>query len=310
MYDQGGGAEQATFDGNDGAATARSLKIVAWLKSATQLPLNGKLLDIGCGNGAFLRAFAEKHPGWELTGLELSDRNKIVVEAIAGVKRLHVGSLESLHERFDLIVLIHALEHIPDPIHYLSELVSLLNPGGMLLIEVPDLNSSPFDILIADHATHFSAASLRHVVASARFKVHSLQNGFVAKELSLLATPAPGVESTQRDTDAITADGDTAAAHLAWLQVLVERAAQAKGDVAIFGTSISATWLAASMNREVKFFLDEDHHRAGGRHLGRPIYHPADMPAVKNVLLPLRTDIATSIAARLAHLDCEFILPQ
>lgn len=309
IYTQGGGAEQATFGGDDGTAIARSRKIVAWLEAAGQLPAKGKLLDIGCGNGGFLKVFSRQYPDWEMAGLELNDRNKTAVEAIPGVTQLHVGPLSTLSERFDVIVLIHALEHIPDPIRYLAGLTRLLNPGGRLLIEVPDLNASPFDILIADHATHFSATTLRAVVEAAGFGLHSLQSGFVPKELSLLAEYAPDAVPQSMTTDAAAGDRDTALAHLSWLHALVDRSSQVAGDFAIFGTSISATWMAASMGREVSFFIDEDRNRIGGRHLGRPIYHPAEMPAVRHVLLPLRTDIATGIVKRLAHLDCEFIWP-
>jgi 2-polyprenyl-3-methyl-5-hydroxy-6-metoxy-1,4-benzoquinol methylase len=308
IYNQGGGAEQATFDSNSGAATARSKKIVAWLNAAGQLPDGGKLLDIGCGNGAFLSAFSQQYPDWQLTGLELNDRNRAVVEAIPGVTQLHVGPLSALNERFDLIVLIHALEHIPEPVRYVAALTERLNPGGRLLIEVPDLDSSPFDILIADHATHFTARTLQHVVEAAGFAPLILQSGFVPKELSLLAVHAPDAASPPVANDPSGKDRDTAVAHLSWLQSLVDHSQQVQGDFSIFGTSISATWMAASMDRQADFFIDEDYNRVGGSHMGRPIYHPANMPPTPTVLLPLRADIAQEIAKRFAQLECQFVL--
>jgi len=130
IYIQGGGVEQSIFDPTSGVSTARSQKIVSWLTTSAALPERGNLLDIGCGNGAFLKAFATDHPGWQLTGLELGDKYQAVVEAIPGVKRLHVGSLENLDDRFDLIVLIHTLEHIPDPVAFLKMTSEKLYQGG------------------------------------------------------------------------------------------------------------------------------------------------------------------------------------
>lgn len=309
IYSQGAGAEQSAFDADSGASTARSNKIVEWLDAAGNLASRGRMLDIGCGNGAFLRAFSERYPGWQMAGLELGDRNRAVVEAIPGVSQLYVGSIDDVEERFDLIVLIHALEHIPNPARYLASLAAKLEPDGLLLIEVPDLDSSPFDILIADHATHFTTATLQRVIGDAGFALQSVQRGFVPKELSLLARRALATEV--QASPMVEDGGDHAAAsHIAWLQAIVEDARPVQKDCGIFGTSISATWLAASLDESVNFFVDEDRNRIGRSHMGRPIYHPSDAPANSTVLLPLRTDIALSIAKRFDQTGCRFVVPR
>lgn len=97
-----------------------------------------------------------------------------MVESIPGVIKLHTGPLEQLSERFDLIVMIHALEHIPGPRESLVKLGDLLKPTGSLLIEVPDLESSPFVTLITDHCTHFSKNTLSWAVESAGHQVSNL----------------------------------------------------------------------------------------------------------------------------------------
>jgi 2-polyprenyl-3-methyl-5-hydroxy-6-metoxy-1,4-benzoquinol methylase len=310
IYSQGAGAEQSAFDSGSGANTARSNKIVEWLGTAANLASRGRMLDIGCGNGAFLRAFSECHPDWQLAGLELSERNRSAIEAIPGVTQLYIGSIEDVEDRFDLIVLIHALEHIPDPARYLASLATKLTPNGLLLIEVPDLDGSPFDILIADHATHFTAAALHRVVCDAGFIPQFAESGFVPKELSLLArcTSASKAPAPERVAD----DGGarSAATHIAWLQALVEDARPMQKDCGIFGTSISATWLAASLDDQVSFFVDEDRNRIGRSHMGHPIYHPSDAPANATILLPLRTDIALSVARRFDKNGCRFVVPR
>ncbi|HWZ46729.1 MAG TPA: hypothetical protein VNX00_00740, partial [Herbaspirillum sp.] len=101
-----------------------------------------------------------------------------------------------------------------------------------------------------------------------------------------------------------------------WLQALVAQARQMQGGSAalgIFGTSISATWLAASLGAQVTFFVDEDANRIGRSHMGRPIYHPVDAPKASAALMPLRADIAQAIAQRFdqqfGQLGCRFVLP-
>ena len=316
IYSQGGGDEQATFDQSTGASESRSKKLVDWLTTTHRLPETGVLMDIGCGNGAFLRAFGARYPAWQMTGLELGSRNQQVIESIPGVLRLHVGPIESLQGCFDLIVLIHALEHIPNPVQFLGALAEHLEPGGLLLIEVPDMKVSPFDILIADHCSHFTTDILPGIIASAGFEILALKADFVPKELSLLAQ-YPGNSGCKRVQEAGVlikeqfpgAGAKAVNAHIAWLKSLLRKGQTIEGTVGIFGTSIAATWLAASLGDKVSFFVDEDRNRVGRRHLSRPIYDPAHAPKGSQILVPMRADIAVAIAKRFKELTCKFILP-
>lgn len=308
VYSQGAGLEQVSFDQRTGASSARSDRIVEWLQRNGTLSSSGTVLDVGCGNGAFLRAFGKGNPYWQMEGLELDARNKSPIESIPGVTRLHVGPIESLQTRFDLVVLIHALEHIPGPIQYLQTLVDLLNPGGLLLIEVPDLETSPFDILIADHCTHFNSFTLREIVGKAGFEVLRLEGGCVAKELTLLARyPSMPV---RRNASIHELNGEVATReHLVWLHKLLEQGQSTSGPLGVFGTSISATWLAAALGDKVEFFIDEDVNRAGRKHMGYSIYSPNDAPKDSPVLMPLRADIAAAVAKRLAPFNLAFSIP-
>lgn len=308
IYEQGGGREQVSFEEGSGAGTARSKKIVDWLCATGGLAQEGTLLDIGCGNGAFMRAFGRRRPDWHMTGLELDARNHASIAAIPGAVKLHVGALESLESRFDLIVLVHALEHIPHPIQYLRELGRRLNPGGMVLIEVPDVDRSPFDILIADHCTHFSVNTLRSIVSMGGFEILHLEAGRVAKELTLLARHL----ALTNDAAIAASDGDRevmAKRLIAWLETVLAQGQSIQAPVGIFGTSISATWLAAALGEKVKFFVDEDANRIGRQHMGLPIYSPQDAPRELAILMPLRADIAGSVCSRLSHTHLQFVGP-
>lgn len=313
VYEQGGGVEQVSFDQNTGASLARSEKIVDWLLRQGVLPNTGSLLDIGCGNGVFLRAFGAKYPSWQMTASELDTRNKVLIESIPGVTKLHVGSIESLKTRFDLIVLIHALEHIPSPIDYLKSLSSILNPNGLILIQVPDLEASPFDILIADHCTHFSSETLLSVVDKSDFDCFRFEAVCVPKELTLLAKrsilPDECASTDHSFQHSALSTQHSVIAHIAWLQKIVQQGKTTSSPLGIFGTSISATWLAAALGNKVSFFVDEDSNRIGRGYLGCPIYAPKDAPKDLALLIPLRTDIATAVSQRLAHFNLQCIIP-
>jgi len=314
MYSQAGGLEQSTFDSSSGSSETRSKRMVSWL-SKVGVPQSGKLLDIGCGNGAFLKAFSEVYPKYELAGLELDDRNKEVIESINGVKKLYHGNIDVLDESFDIIVMVHALEHISDPIKYLISVSNKLNQGGLLFIEVPHLEKSPFDILIADHCTHFNLESLETVVKRSKFKIVKAMSDYIPKEFSLLCK-WPGEENRQNVVkNALHSENHDlnicktfVNANIQWLLEFANKGINHSDCLGIFGTSISATWLATSLGNKATFFVDEDVNRIGKTHLGKPIYGPNDIQLDgKNILMPFRKDIASKICKRYKTLD--FITP-
>jgi SAM-dependent methyltransferase len=296
IYSQGNGIEQSTFDANNGASIARSEKILNWL-SESNIPLKGSLLDLGCGNGSFMKAFGNYYKNWEMTGLELDDKNKKIIENIPGVKKLHIGDIETLNDKFDLIVLIHALEHLTEPIEILKKLKSKLNPGGYVFIEVPDLEASPFDLLIADHCTHFTSGTLSAVVLNSGFIINKIVSNYVPKELSLLCTPNEDDISIEFQTD--TNGERISINNIKFLNELLTKANSHKGNLAIFGSSISATWLATSLGDKISFFIDEDINRIGSKHMGKEILALNQVNENTTILMPLRSDIAETISRRL-----------
>jgi hypothetical protein len=89
IYHQSAGAEQQVFAGNTGAGSPRSERIIEALGQRVTLPSRGRLLDVGCGNGAFLASWSRLRPGWSLCGSEVNDKYRIQIEAIPGVERLY-----------------------------------------------------------------------------------------------------------------------------------------------------------------------------------------------------------------------------
>lgn len=300
IYHQGGGAEQAVFVGGGGEALERSDRILRCLLEARPLAPQGRWLDVGCGNGAMLRALSRHRPGWSLMGQEINDKYREEIEAIPGVERLQVGPLPEGEGSFSALSLIHVLEHIPDPVAALKTLRGHLAPGGMLLIEVPHVQESPFDLLIADHVSHFSPKALAGVVEAAGFSVEQVVTDWVPKEITLIATPGMA-PSGGRAAD--PSGAATLAAQLVWLTRLQERAQEAAAarPFGIFGTSIAGTWLASQLQGRLAFFVDEAASQPGRQHLGLPVYRPAEVEAGSTVFLAFPPAIADKITARMAQ---------
>lgn len=307
MHHQSGSADQPVFI--NGRITGRCEELCRRLAASGRLPAAGTMLDVGPGAGAMLAAFSAAFPRWRLFGLDLDARREDTLRAIPRFERLFTGSAENLAERFELITLIHSLEHFSEPLAMLKTLRGRLSPGGRLFVEVQDVERTPFDLVVADHLCHFTPASLAALVAHAGFTVESLEERWINKELSLLAASAG--ESTISDADGTKAVANVEGA-VAWLNRVLDdaRTEAATSNFGIFGTSIAATWLAAGLDDKVRFFVDEDPDRQSRQHLGRPVLSPAHAPAGSVVYLAFPPPVARAIRERLAHLPVRFALPE
>ena len=307
IYHQSGGLEQPVFLAGGGAC-ARSDRLLDWALGQADLPEQGRLADVGCGNGGFLRAFARRRPGWSLSGLEWGGRHQEAVLGLPGVEGFSPEGLAGLSRGQDAIALIHVLEHLPEPRAALARLRDSLKPGGLLLVLVPDHAANPFDLLIADHCTHFSAGSLRRELVRAGFAVQALAEGTaIAKELAVLARrveragdAAPPVLDMPSTTD-IAAARQRAEQAVGFLcAVLAQARTAAKdGPVGIFGTSIGGVWLAAQLGAGAAFFVDEDQGRVGRDLMGLPVLAPEQVVVGATVVLPLAPTVAQAVLRRL-----------
>jgi len=100
-----------------------------------------RVLDVGAGAGFFPHVLQSR--GFEVLGIEPNQGYCEWGTANFGVK-VRNGTLQDFDfagEPFDLITLNHVLEHLPDPAEALVRLRSWLAPGGLLVVEVPNVES-------------------------------------------------------------------------------------------------------------------------------------------------------------------------
>lgn len=310
IYHQGEGAEQRVFDAS-GQASSRSAHLLEKLRNSIKLPKTGRLLDVGCGNGALLSSFRHIAPLWSMAGTELNDKYRKDVESIEGVEALYTCAPDKIPGTFSLITMLHVLEHIPFPGKFITMLLNKLEFDGLLVVDVPDYLQNPFDLLIADHCTHFTAATATELIQSAGYEVILFASDWVPKELTIVARKT---ENHAKSRQQISSSLDSAVKSLRWLDAVITAARQisTKGAFGIFGTSIAATWLFGELKGSVSFFVDEDMHRAGKNYMGRPVYHPNEVPSDSHVFIAMQTRFAENIQARMKRLGYGFncyILP-
>lgn len=118
-------------------------------------------LEIGCGPGGILKYF-EKNKFSNVIGIDLDQR--FLDYGIKKELNLVNTSFENFNttKKFDLIIICHVLEHVQNPIEILKKVISLLNEGGLVYIEVPSLESVNNGDYGGDLNNYFHIAHVSH----------------------------------------------------------------------------------------------------------------------------------------------------
>jgi len=145
------------------------------------------LLDVGTGSG--LLPHLARLSGYEVEGTDLSRHVSETLPAKAGFA-VHQGTIEGIkfEHNYDIITMLHVLEHTSDPLSTLRRAREILNDRGYLLVVVPNyrsldtrikdllsklkLKSRPYKHLALGHHNYvFSLNSLRALGQAANLRV-------------------------------------------------------------------------------------------------------------------------------------------
>jgi hypothetical protein len=181
-----------------------------------------------------------------------------------------------------------------------------------VFVEVPNNAQTPYDLLIADHMTHFTPDTLGYAASLAGYRHVVLSDAVLPKELTWVGSrenvgtaavvkpdPAKGIALVEEHLSTILAQMNQA-----------KSLADGNSAFGVFGTSISATWLSNVLGERIAFYVDEDPGRIGASHMGKPVLAPADVPQGSDVFLPLIPRIADAVAGRLTRSGVTFHRPR
>jgi SAM-dependent methyltransferase len=144
-------------------------KLARYLFSRYKLPKGGRILDLGCGRGEFLKGFIRC--GLSGYGVDRSTIAKsICPEAEVLESDLENNTLPFNDNFFDVVFSKSVLEHFYYPEKLVQEIYRILNPGGMVITMVPDWDSV-YDIFYDDytHRKPFTLNSLKSIMQISGF---------------------------------------------------------------------------------------------------------------------------------------------
>ena len=296
LYSISDGREQVKFL-NDDLPQSRSSIITDNIKS--KLPSSGKLLDIGSGNGAFLKAFSGAFKNWDLYAQDLHDNQKEEIFKVPNIKDFFALPLAEIQVKFDFISLIHSFEHMNQPVQILKDVKTLLKKDGLLLIQVPNIDKNIFDGLIYDHISHFTPATLARTIETI-FDQTFFPDKQVIREITLLAklagtSPIFPHKPMKKE--------DSSSADLKNLNKLIRDVDRINRPTAVFGTAYVGTFMGSLLGENLAFFVDEDENRNGKTLLSKKVYHPREITGETDILLPFDRNQASQICARWKNLN-------
>jgi SAM-dependent methyltransferase len=139
---------------------------------------SGRLLEVGCGRGDFLKLARSRFEVW---GVEPDPALAAVASLEAPVFTGLLGELP--WSEFDVAASFHVLEHVPSPSLFLESLAGRLKPGGLLVIETPDIGAWPYRVLgphwrqfIPGHHFFFDRKTLTRLLSKCGFSLRSLSS--------------------------------------------------------------------------------------------------------------------------------------
>jgi 2-polyprenyl-3-methyl-5-hydroxy-6-metoxy-1,4-benzoquinol methylase len=141
----------------------------------------GRILDVGCGSGFFLRALDAAT--WDRFGVETSEAASKAAERALGSGRVFTGTLTRSawpDSTFDVVTFWSALEHTNEPSANLRQARRIIKSGGSLIIQLPNAASYQarvfggewFALDAPRHRYHFTLSVLNRLLSETGFEVY------------------------------------------------------------------------------------------------------------------------------------------
>lgn len=154
----------------------RAIRVVETIKKYKS---NGKILDVGCSYGFYMKIFKESN--YDVEGVELEKRavDYIKKNFFLKVYKGDINQINLKNNNYDIITMIDIIEHFPNPPSLLKRLRKLLKKNGLLVIQTPNFHSIMskitknrwFWLLIPQHLFIFTKKSLTKLLILNNFKI-------------------------------------------------------------------------------------------------------------------------------------------
>jgi len=137
---------------------------------AERIPDGDSVIDIGCGDGAFLAYLKSRNPASPLFGIDISEEaiSHLKERGIDGVRTDGTIPLRKLVDRdFDIVVLMEVLEHMSEAEAFFKEVLAL-NPKR-IFVSIPNVGYLPYRLRLMFGGRFPATTILYHIKEHLRF---------------------------------------------------------------------------------------------------------------------------------------------
>lgn len=180
--------------------------VVRWFRDRVQLAKvndykkhiksDASIIEVGAGSGILIESLKQYGPHtWKLTANEFEMKR---LQRLEG-KGIHfaIGNFETINftEKYDVIIMNQLIEHLYDPDKMLKRCHSLLNKGGIVIIETPNYISLDHSLFKNKYWGGYHIPRHFNIYSFKTLKQHLQQNNFTVIKQEFLLSPAFWVQS-------------------------------------------------------------------------------------------------------------------
>jgi 2-polyprenyl-3-methyl-5-hydroxy-6-metoxy-1,4-benzoquinol methylase len=176
-----------------GAAASRQATFRRCVQLGEKYSSRARLLDVGAAAGFFVRA--ARDAGWDAMGVEpcLWLTDYALRELGISLVPTTLAEAGFPDDNFDVVTMWDVLEHVPDPLGELKEVFRVLRPGGLLMVNFPDVGTwqarlagKHWWFFLSVHLTYFTQETILAMMKTAGFVDFTVRPHFQSLELGHL----------------------------------------------------------------------------------------------------------------------------
>jgi hypothetical protein len=232
-----------------GIPIVRQEALVRYLQETGLLREGQRVLDFGCNQGAFLARL----PKGSHAGFEVSAKHRPLVES----KGFHFYEPGRPPPEcgFDLVTLVHVVEHLQLPGDLLPAVASMKADGHGFLT-VPDVADHPTDVYVADHRHHFTVATLRSALLGVGCAMVAPPSTILRGEISL-AFRRQNLDHSVATEQGLGL-GDAIARTLSSAEDKLMKARRSGRPIGVVGAGMLGALVARFLKETVQVFVDDN----------------------------------------------------
>ena len=204
-----------------------------------------------------------------------------------------MGSIDD--EKYDVITLVHVLEHVLEPVKLIETLLNMLNDDGIIVINIPNIYKNPYDLFVIDHLHHFSENSLNYL--HKRINNIKLTFYYLIENQILLEIKKNNYKYIE--TNNIININNKIDYLINFINKKISRIDSLAEPYYIFGTSIASQFITHNTSGKIIKYIDENPNKLGKKFNKIEVIDLIKANKEKKLCFPLGKEYSINIYNRL-----------